>query len=161
MSRLAFKQAIYDLINVSAVTNLLGSALSTGSRVLYGWPQTQPVLSDAPTEPNEGWLTFHERSSTMPFEGIRETIMLELNIFATRMSLCDQVLDQLDGILNWKYAGHGGLSPVGGRDILLAQRVQTQELYEDDRSQSGGPKLYRKMAVYSFATVKRPMKSGV
>jgi hypothetical protein len=161
MSRQAIKAFLFSTVNVAAVTDLLGAVSTENRRLYYGWPQVQPVLSDAPTEPAEGWLTFHERSGVIPLEGLTETLLYEFNIFATSMALCDDVLDQLDTLLHFKLAGHGGFEPVSGRDILRCVRISAQELYEDDRAAHAGIKLYRKQAVFSLTTVKRPFQAGV
>jgi hypothetical protein len=165
MSRLEFKQFIFADLNTSAVIDLLGSVTVCNARVYFAWPQEQPALSNEPTEPGEGWLTYHEKYTPIAWNQIREDFLFEVNIFATRVSVCEQVLDVLDDKWHWKMAGHNSRCVGSGSviyNVLFSQRLQTQDFFAQDGeySRAGGPKLYRKQALYQFAAVKVPFKSG-
>jgi len=165
MSRLEFKQTIFADLNVSAIKDHLGVVTVSNQRVYYAWPQEQPALTDEPKDAGEGWVTYHEKYTPIAWNQIREDFLFEVNIFHTRVSACEQVLDQLDNLWHWKMAGHNSRVIGSGTvqyNVLFSQRVQTQDYFAEDGAyaRAGGPKLYRKQALYQFAAVKLPFKSG-
>lgn len=165
MSRLEFKQNIFAELNVSSIKDILGPTSVSNARVYFAWPQEQPALTDEPEEVGEGWLTYHERYTPIAWNQIREDFLFEVNIYATRVSMMEQIIDILDDKWHWKMAGHNGRT-VGSGDVvynvLFSARVQTQDYFAEDGAyaRAGGPKLYRKQALYQFAAVKIPFKSG-
>lgn len=165
MSRLEFKQAIYADLNVSAIKDLLGPVTPTNQRVYYAWPTEQPKLSNEPYEVGEGWAVYHERYTPIDFGGIREDFLFEVNIYSTRVSIAEQIVDILDDKWHHKMAGHNSRTVGGGTvvyNIVFSGRIQTQDYFAEDGAyaQAGGPKLYRKQALYQFAAVKVPFRSG-
>jgi hypothetical protein len=165
MSRLEFKQQIFADLNVSSVIDKLGPVSVSNSRVYFAWPQEQPALTNEPKEVGEGWMTYHERYTPTAWNQIREDFLFEINIYHTRVSAMEEVLDVVDDLWHWKMAGHNSKCVGSGAviyNILFSQRVQTQDFFAEDGAyaRAGGPKLYRKQALYQFAAVKVPFKSG-
>lgn len=165
MSRLEFKQAIFADLNVSAVKDLLGPVGTANQRVYYAWPQEQPELSNEPNEAGEGWCVYHERYTPIVWEGIREDFLFEINIYCTRVSIMEAVIDVLDDKWHHKLAGHNSRTVGSGAviyNVVFSSRIQTQDYFAEDGAyaRAGGPKLYRKQALYQFAAVKIPFKSG-
>lgn len=158
MSRREVKEALFSDMNVSAVLDLLGPVSSDNRRIYAGWPQQQPKLTSH--EPAEGWVTFHEREATIPWGSIDETFVFEVNIFATRHSIGEDVLDVLDGKWHHKLAGHNGRVMGSDRNVVFSARIMSYDMFESDEFTESGPKLHRKVAVYQFRTVRVPYNVG-
>lgn len=158
MSRREVKEAIYADLNVPSILTLLGPVTFENRRIYAGWPQQQPKLSSH--EPAEGWITFHEREATIPWGGILETFVFEVNIFATLHSIGEDILDLLDDKWHHKLAGQNGRIFGTDRNCVFSSRIMSYDMYESDEFTESGAKLSRKVCVYQFATVKIPFRSG-
>jgi hypothetical protein len=152
MSRKEVREALFSDLSSSAILDLLGPVSSTNRRVYSGWPQEQPILTGH--EPAEGWLVFHEGTTPIAFQSLREDFTYEINIFATLHTIGEDILDVLDDTWHHKLAGHNSRRFGSDRNVLWSQRVTSLDLYEET------VKLYRKQATYLFATVKVPFRSG-
>jgi len=154
MSRKEVRIGIFDQLSGSGVLALLGPVSPSNLRIYSAWPQVQPKLSQ-PSEADEGWLTFHERNTG--FGGVapvREDFTFEFNIWATTFTLTEDIVDIMDGLWHYKLAGHNSFLFGADRNVLWAERQQAIDLYEEET------KLYRKMVVYQYQTVKLPFRSG-
>jgi hypothetical protein len=110
-------------------------------------------------------MVYHERYTPIRWEGIREDFLFEVNIYSTRVSISEAVVDVLDDLWHHKLAGHNSRTVGSGTviyNVVFSSRIQTQDYFAEDGAyaRAGGPKLYRKQALYQFAAVKIPFKSG-
>jgi len=154
---------IFSAINIDSITSLLGAVIEGNRRIYSYWPQERPVLGGV--EPPEGWISFHELSSSKVFAGSNiEDHIIQFNTWNTVDSNNDLVIDILDSLFDQPPVDQNGFliaDVVSGFPetrmswvILLTQRVLINSLYEDEI------KMYRKIANYQMRTTKIPYRVG-
>lgn len=136
---------IYSALNVSAVTNLLGSQTVTNNRLYVGWPQEQPILSGQ--EPDEGYVVWHEEPTRK--NGAYEDVRVNFTVVTTRPTTADKVIDQMDALWDWRVPQQKAVT-YGTRILLTSGRVQTTQEYDEAR------RLHRRTASYEMEFVDTP-----
>ena len=154
---------IFSAINIDSITSLLGAVIDGNRRIYSHWPQERPILGGV--EPPEGWISFHELSSSKVFGGsIIEDHTIQFNLWNTIDSNNDLVLDILDGLFDQPPVDQNGFLITDETSsfpetrtswvILLTQRVLVNSLYEQEI------KMYRKIVNYQMRTTKIPYRVG-
>jgi len=154
---------IFSAIHIDSITSLLGAVIDGNRRIYSHWPQERPVLGGV--EPPEGWISFHELSSSRVFGGSNiEDHIIQFNCWNTIDSNNDLVIDILDSLFDQPPVDQNGIlitDTLSGFPetrmswvILLTQRVLMNSIYEDDI------KMYRKIVNYQMRTTKIPYRVG-
>lgn len=148
MARLQIKKDIYaDLSTNAALLSLLGPVTERNMRVYSGYPQIAPALSG--NNASEGWLIFYEEQSVILWNTILEDVYIDFHIWATTLSIGEDIIDILDGLYHWRIAGQNSRS-FGERLVVNMKRIHCLETYDDT------VKLHRKIGRYKFACVVTP-----
>ena len=148
MSRLQIKKDIYaDLSGNASLLALLGPVTERNHRIYSGYPQINPALSG--NNASEGWLIFYEEQSVILWDTIAENVYMDFHIWATTLSIGEDVIDILDGLYHWRIAGQNSRR-FGERNVVHMKRIHCLETYDDT------VKLYRKIGRYKFVCVKTP-----
>ena len=137
MSRaIIFEQIFQTLVQNDALFRLLGPRTSENMRVYRAWPQLMSVLTHYEPKGGEGWLVFHEEelsqgSATTNYESIIEVIEPMFTVVATRFSLVDDIIDELDKTWQWAVPQQRFLQ-YGERLLLLSRRLTVAEKYAQE-----------------------------
>lgn len=147
MSRAQLREYIHDQLRTATTVVALLGPLTSGNFRLYAYfPQQHPVLSNG--EPDEGWLVYTLDGST---QGARDSIFewttVHFDIFTTRASLADDVLDQLDVLWQWRIPQQRDVM-ISERLLLMSKRVKTEEQYAKDFH------LYQRTLQYEWQLVR-------
>jgi hypothetical protein len=151
VARSELKEGIFSTLSGDAtLLSLLGTVTTSNRRIYSGWPQEQPVLSGL--EGDEGWMVYFENDTTHIEIETFENIRYMFFIYATRLTLADDVVDIMDSNWNWR-VDHQKDIQFGSRIVIRAKRMWTWDQYDENR------KLHRKQLIYWFKTATDPWES--
>lgn len=129
------------------VPNLLGARTSGNFRLYAYYPQQHPELSRG--EPDEGWLVYTLDSPTQGVWGnISEDAQVLFDVFTTRASLADDVIDQLDSLWQWQIPQEHDITIANTYLLIQSRRTKIIEGYAQ------AIHLYQRTLQYTWELVK-------
>ena len=147
MSRAQLREYVHAQLRTTPLVPYLLGPITSGNFRLYGYyPQQHPVLSGG--EPDEGWLVYTLDGPTIgEFGTIFENATVGFDVFTTRVSLADDVLDQLDALWQWRITQQKDIT-IAEYLLLMSRRVKTEEVYAKDVH------LYQRTTRYAWELVR-------
>jgi hypothetical protein len=151
VSRAQIFESLYQVLLADQVLlDLLGPVSPANVRVLRSYPQLQSLLTDMEPQ-DEGWLVLDEAEPTLQAVHTQLSTMYDVvepqcSVFATRFSLCDDVIDRLDQQWHWTVDQQRAVT-FGERILLSTRRFRTKDSFNSE------VKLYQKDTIYRMELV--------